>query len=66
MMFMLLPDAVGIQSAFFGMGTGEIVMDDVACTGSESRLLDCVHISTHNCAHSEDASVRCSSTQGLF
>ena len=34
-------------------------MDDVTCSGSEGRLLDCPHDSSHNCRHLEDASVRC-------
>ena len=50
-------------ASHFGQGTGEIWLDDVACTGSESQLLDCSHdvIGVHNCDHSEDASVKCSS-----
>ena len=34
-------------------------MDDVNCVGTERRLYDCSHISSHNCDHSEDASVLC-------
>ena len=47
--------------AFFGQGTGPILYDDFGCTGSENRLTDCSHIGVgqHNCAHSEDAGVRC-------
>ena len=47
-------------SAQFGEGTGDIVMDDVACGGSELWLYDCPHTSQHNCRHREDASVLCS------
>ena len=36
-----------------------ISMDDVACSGSESRLTDCSHITNHNCDNFEDAAVRC-------
>ena len=38
-----------------------IVMDDVACTGRESFLADCSHISwdSHDCRHHEDAGVKC-------
>ena len=43
----------------FGAGSGSILMDDVQCSGTESRLVDCTHTSRHDCEHSEDASVRC-------
>ena len=57
-------DAVAFGSARFGAGSGSIHFDDVGCTGSETRLIDCPRSSTVNCryAHSEDAGVRC---QGL-
>ncbi len=53
--------ARGIQQAFFGQGTGDILLDDVQCVGTEARLTDCPAITTHNCAHSEDSGVVCSS-----
>ncbi len=33
----------------------------MACVGNETRLIDCMAnpLGTHNCAHSEDASVQC-------
>ena len=44
-------------------GTGQIVSDDLQCTGSESRLIDCPHngLGNHNCVHFQDAGVRCPS-----
>ena len=48
-------------SAFFGVGTGPIYLDDVACTPSDSQLLECSSrpILVHNCDHLTDAGVGC-------
>ena len=44
-------------------GTGQIWMDDITCTGTETSLQDCPSqtIGNHNCGHHEDAGVTCSS-----
>ncbi len=51
------------SQAFFGAGTGDIVLDNLQCVGTESRLIDCPSngINIHNCAHFEDAGVTCGS-----
>ncbi len=51
--------ARGIQQAFFGQGTGDIVFDDVMCVGTEATLTDCPAITIHNCVHAEDSGVVC-------
>ena len=55
-----------LGSAYFGRGNGSIHYDDVACTGSETRLTNCSHngIGVHNCGHYEDAGVVCDTLQG--
>ena len=50
----------------FGAGTGDILMDEVQCSGTEERLQDC-HVadtSDINCVHSEDAGVICATESG--
>ena len=49
------------RSARFGQGSGQILLDDLQCTGREASLLECSHrgINVHDCTHSEDASATC-------
>ena len=57
--------ALAFSGAHFGAGTGPIVIGNVACSGSESNLINCSHRSNVTCTngHSQDAGVRC---QGQF
>ena len=59
--FFCATGGIPYSNAFFGAGTGPIYLDDVACTSSDSQLLECSSrpIMRHNCSHSADAGVGC-------
>ncbi|XP_051746077.1 deleted in malignant brain tumors 1 protein-like [Ctenopharyngodon idella] len=52
-------------AAYFGQGSGQIWMDDINCTGTESSLRNCGTNGwgRHNCGHHEDAGVICNSVR---
>lgn len=63
--------ATAVSRAAYGQGaaTTLILLDNVGCIGSETRLIGCSNtgLGNHNCAHSEDAGVVCQSgTQCTF
>ena len=57
------PGGQALVNAYFGQGTGQIVLDNVRCTGSENQLLSCSSATildvSSSCDHSDDAGVRC-------
>ena len=56
---------LGAQSApfrQFGVGTGPIHFDEVACNGDEESLFDCPRQS--DCDHNEDVGVICRKLEG--
>ena len=47
--------------AYYGQGSGSILLDNLACEGDESNLEECGHAGWGNedCDHSKDAGVKC-------
>ena len=45
----------------YGIGTGQIWLDDIHCSGKERHIGECSHRGwgVHNCGHSEDVAVSC-------
>lgn len=59
--------AVGLSGSFFGPGSGPIFLDNADCSpDNHSNIIECFAteevVGEHNCDHTEDASVICSST----
>ncbi|XP_033634052.1 scavenger receptor cysteine-rich type 1 protein M130-like isoform X1 [Asterias rubens] len=56
-------EALSISKTTFGLASSRmpIHLDDLKCRGVESKLDFCPHLAwgRHNCAHNEDAAVRC-------
>ena len=65
-MFLHFSDHFAIREAGsrYGQGTGDIILDNIICTGEESTLFECGHnpLRENNCEHSEDAGVQCGGT----
>ena len=59
---------MALTSGFTNSETGVIWLDQVACTGTERRLIDCPAnpIGLHDCMNAEDAGVRCISLKSKF
>ena len=53
--------AISYHNAKFGEGNGPVFLNNLECSGSESRLLDCEQSTVGNnlCDHSNDVGVRC-------
>lgn len=49
------------HGAFYGVGDGEIWLDEIRCTGNELSLLACRRgmSNVHKCSHYQDAGVVC-------
>ena len=58
-----LPTGVGVKysNAHYGQGYGPIAMDNVGCSGSEAKLINCSYNpnSVKYDSHAEDVGVRC-------
>lgn len=60
--------ATALYGQPFGRGTGPVHMNGVECQGNESSILQCNHRGweTHDCDHSKDVSVNCTSFRSMF
>lgn len=52
---------IPVPNAYYGHGSGGILIDDINCIGNESNIGNCQHAmwGSNNCDHSEDASAMC-------
>ena len=54
--------AIARGSAYFGEGSGSILLNNVECTGNETLIFSCSHnsIGSYDCGHGENVGVECS------
>ncbi|NXV54299.1 NETR protein, partial [Molothrus ater] len=54
------------SQAYFGEGSGPVLLDEVRCTGNELSIEQCPKSPwrEHNCGHKEDAGVSCTPLTG--
>ena len=58
----LLGYAYGLKNAAFGMGTNPVLNGKLACSGTETSLLQCYRsVDQISCGHSEDIGILCPS-----
>ena len=56
--FFFTSDAIAYSNAHFGATNGPVHIQNVQCSGNESRLEDCSNM-TSSCSHNYDAGVSC-------
>ena len=59
-----ITDGLARINSSYGASSGQIWLDDVACTSSNTKLLHCFSspIGSHSCNHSDEAGVKCEGT----
>ena len=56
------------DNAYYGQGSGQIWLGDVACLGTELNIENCSHggWGIEDCSHGEDVGVRCGVSDGKY
>lgn len=63
---MYILDVYALKQSAFGAGDGNIWLNDVDCTGSETEITQCrFDTTTMSCDHSHDAGVKCAAGKVL-